>query len=129
MRFFLDFVRSRMITLVSVITAAVIFAVVLSLYSLPTEPVLYAILLSVCALIAIGVFSYIKAYKKHRILTRLANEITVTAENLPKAVSTDDKDYCKLINTLSDHCISLKEKSDESLRATNEYYTLWVHQI
>lgn len=129
MRFFLDFIRSRMITLVSVITAAVIFAVVLSLYDLPAEPVLYALLLSVCALAAIGIFSYIKAYRKHRVLSRLANEITVTAENLPKAISADDKDYGRLINTLSDFCISLKEKSDENLRATNEYYTMWVHQI
>lgn len=129
MRFFLDFIRSRIVTLICVITAAVIFTVVLSLYNLPSEPVLYALLLSVAAIVAIDVFSYIKAYKKHSILTRLANEITVTADNLPKAVSTDDKDYSRLITTLSDHCISLKEKSDESLRATNEYYTMWVHQI
>lgn len=129
MKFFFDFIRSRIVTLVCVITAAVIFTVILSLYDLPTEPVLYALLLSVAAIVAIGVFSFIKAYRKHNILVRLVNEITVTADNLPKAVSTDDKDYSRLITILSDHCISLKEKSAESLRATNEYYTMWVHQI
>ena len=53
----------------------------------------------------------------------------MSADNLPKAVSADDKDYGRLINTLSDYCISLKEKSANSLQATNEYYTMWVHQI
>ena len=129
MKFFLNFIRSRITALICVVIAAVIFTLVLSLYSLPLEPMLYALLLSAFVAVAIGVFSYIKAYRKHCILTRLANEITVTAENLPKAVSPDDRDYCKLINTLSDYCISLKDKSAESLRATNEYYTLWVHQI
>ena len=110
MKFFLDFIRSRIITLVCIIIAAVIFAVVLSLYNLPSEPVLYALLLSLAAVTAIGAVTFIKAYRKHNILTRLANEITVSADNLPKAVSADDKDYGRLINTLSDYCISLKEK-------------------
>lgn len=129
MKFFLDFIRSRIITLVCIIIAAVIFAVVLSLYNLPSEPVLYALLLSLAAVTAIGAVTFIKAYRKHNILTRLANEITVSADNLPKAVSADDKDYGRLIRTLSDYCISLKEKSANSLQATNEYYTMWVHQI
>lgn len=129
MKFFLDFIRSRIITLVCIIIAAVIFAVVLSLYNLPSEPVLYALLLSLAAVTAIGAVTFIKAYRKHNILTRLANEITVSADNLPKAVSADDKDYGRLINTLSNYCISLKEKSANSLQATNEYYTMWVHQI
>ena len=49
MKFFLDFIRSRIITLVCIIIAAVIFAVVLSLYNLSSEPVLYALLLSLAA--------------------------------------------------------------------------------
>ena len=129
MKFFLDFIRSRVITLVCIIIAAAIFAVVLSLYNLPSEPVLYALLLSLAAVTAIGAVTFIKAYRKHNILTRLANEITVSADNLPKAISADDKDYGRLIRTLSDYCISLKEKSANSLQATNEYYTMWVHQI
>ena len=129
MKFCLDFIRSRVITLVCIIIAAVIFAVVLSLYNLSSEPVLYALLLSLAAVTAIGAVTFIKAYKKHNILTRLANEITVSADNLPKAVSADDKDYGRLIRTLSNYCISLKEKSANSLQATNEYYTMWVHQI
>ena len=52
MKFFLDFIRSRIITLVCIIIAAVIFAVVLSLYNLPSEPVLYALLLSLAAVTA-----------------------------------------------------------------------------
>ena len=99
MKFFLDFIRSRIITLVCIIIAAVIFTVVLSLYNLPSEPVLYALLLSLAAVTAIGAVTFIKAYKKHNILTRLANEITVSADNLPKAVSADDKDYGRLIRT------------------------------
>ena len=110
MKFFLDFIRSRIITLVCIIIAAVIFAVVLSLYNLPSEPVLYALLLSLAAVTAIGAVAFIKAYRKHNILTRLANEITVSADNLPKAVSADDKDYGRLIRTLSNYCISLKDK-------------------
>ena len=72
MKFFLDFIRSRVITLVCIIIAAVIFAVVLSLYNLPSEPVLYALLLSLAAVTAIGAVTFIKAYRKHNILTRLA---------------------------------------------------------
>ena len=118
MKFFLDFIRSRIITLVCIIIATVIFAVVLSLYNLPSEPVLYALLLSLAAVTAIGAVNFVKAYRKHNILTRLANEITVSADNLPKAVSADDKDYGRLINTLSDYCNFLKEKSANSLQAT-----------
>lgn len=60
MKFFLDFIRSRIITLVCIIIAAVIFTVVLSLYNLPSEPVLYALLLSLAAVTAIGAVAFIK---------------------------------------------------------------------
>ena len=64
MKFFLDFIRSRIITLVCIIIAAVIFTVVLSLYNLPSEPVLYALLQSLAAVTAIGAVTFIKAYRK-----------------------------------------------------------------
>lgn len=64
MKFFLDFIRSRIITLVCIIIAAVIFAVVLSLYNLPSEPVLYALLLSLAAVTAIGAVIFYKGVQK-----------------------------------------------------------------
>lgn len=129
MKFFLDFIRSRIVTLICVITAAVIFTVVLSLYDLPSDPVLYALLLSLAALAVIGTLSYLRAYEKHKTLCRLAKEITITADNLPAAKSPDDKDYTALIKTLYDYSATLRESSAEKLRATKEYYTMWVHQI
>ena len=108
MNFFLAFIKSRIVSLVCIASAAVIFAVVLSLYSLPAEPVLYALILSVTVIAVIGAFSFAGAYKKHKLLRKLTDEIIITTDNLPKAVSNDDKDYGELIRILHE-----KEEKDE----------------
>ncbi|MGN0611612.1 MAG: sensor histidine kinase [Ruminiclostridium sp.] len=129
MKFFLDFIKSRIVSLACIFSAAVIFAVVLSLYSLPLEPVLYALILSVTVIAVIGAFSFAGAYKKHKLLRKLTDEIIITADNLPKAVSNDDKDYGELIRILHSETVRLREKAVSDMRSTEEYYTMWVHQI
>ena len=129
MNFFLAFIKSRIVSLVCIASAAVIFAVVLSLYSLPAEPVLYALILSVTVIAVIGAFSFAVAYKKHKLLRKLTDEIIITADNLPKAVSNDDKDYGELIRILHSETVRLREKAVSDMRSTEEYYTMWVHQI
>ena len=129
MNFFLAFIKSHIVSLVCIASSAVIFAVVLSLYSLPAEPVLYALILSVTVIAVIGAFSFAGAYKKHKLLKKLTDEILITADNLPKSVSNDDKDYGELIRILHSETVRLREKAVSDMRSTEEYYTMWVHQI
>lgn len=129
MSFLKDYIKSRAVPLLCVITAAVIFEVVFSLYSLPTEPVLYSALLAVTAVLIMLAASFASAYKKHKALCRLKNDITLSLDNLPKPKTSDDKDYAALLDVLYSSRNELLQQNAEIIRSTNEYYTVWVHQI
>lgn len=105
------------------------FAFVFSLYDLPVEAVGYAALL--CT--AIGTFyaaaCCLRYFRRHRQLTGLQSQITLSIDDLPVPKDLLEKDYQKLIKTLHEDKVSFAENEGRERRDMVDYYTLWAHQI
>lgn len=111
------------------ILAAIIFALVFSLYDLPLEPIMYSIILCInigIVFLAIDMTSY---YKKHKDLEELMSSITLNIEKLPGAKTIIEKDYQELLSILHKANIQSKYEAEVSQSNLISYYTLWAHQI
>ena len=106
-----------------------IFAVVFSLYELETEAVLYAALLCFCVglvAFAFGLWHYIA---RHRALKELMRNIDIGLYGLPEPSGIIEEDYQDMLRNLYAQNIRIRGEADGARRDTEDYYTLWVHQI
>ena len=106
-----------------------VFAVVFSLYELPLAPVLYGAVLSGFFGVVFIATDFVYYRRKRTALQRLADEITLSAENIPLPRNGIEEDYTKLIHTLYDSLKAAENEAAEKLSDMTDYYTMWVHQI
>lgn len=106
-----------------------LFALVFSLYGLPLAPVLYGALLSGFFGLVFAVLDYISYRRRRIILQKLAEEITLSADNIPPAGSGIEEEYSRLIHILYDSLKASENAAAERLSDMTDYYTMWVHQI
>ncbi len=106
-----------------------IFAVVFSLYDLEAEAVLYAALLCFCAgLVAFG-FGLWHNISCHRALIELMHNIEIGLYGLPEPNGIIEADYQDMLRSLYAQNLKIRSEADGARRDTEDYYTLWVHQI
>lgn len=123
-----DYLKSRVKSILLWLFIAAVFAVVFSLYDLSAAPVAYASLISgfFAVVFVLIDFSVYRAKRVH--LKRLAGEITYTITNLPEANGTDG-DYIELIRILHEALHKLENDMNGRYSDMVEYYTVWAHQI
>ena len=108
---------------------ALIFTTVFSLYDLQVEAVAYAALLCFCAgLIAFG-FGLRRYILRDRNLKELMRNIEVGLYGLPEADGRIEADYQDMLRCLYAQNLKVRSQADGARRDTEDYYTLWVHQI
>ncbi|MFB0921782.1 MAG: sensor histidine kinase [Oscillospiraceae bacterium] len=106
-----------------------IFAVVFSLYNIQAEAVLYAALLCFCiGLVAFG-FGLWHYIARHRALSELMRNIEIGLYGLPEPDGVIESDYQELLRRLYAQKLQIRGETDGARRDTEDYYTLWVHQI
>ncbi len=129
MKLFLSYLKIHIKPLVLFLLFTVIFFAVTYLYSYPAEAVIYTfVLCSVPGIITI-VYGFIKFKRKHKIMSLIAENIMICADELPEPVNILEEDYTYLIKELKNSMNSAQSDMDSRLRDINDYYTLWVHQI
>lgn len=106
-----------------------LFAVVFSLYGLPAAPVLYGAMLSGFFGLVFMITDFISYRRRRKLLQRLAEEITLSADNIPVPRKGIEEDYTRLIQTLYDSLKAMEDNASEKLSDMTDYYTMWVHQI
>lgn len=106
-----------------------LFVLVFSLYGLPLSPVLYGSMLSGFFGLVFLVIDFISYRRRRIILQRLAEEITLSADNIPLPQNGIEEDYTRLIRILSDTLRASENEAAERLSDMTDYYTMWVHQI
>lgn len=106
-----------------------LFVLVFSLYGLPLSPVLYGSMLSGFFGLVFLVIDFISYRRRRIILQRLAEEITLSADNIPLPQNGIEEEYTRLIRILSDTLRASENDSAERLSDMTDYYTMWVHQI
>lgn len=106
-----------------------LYALVFALYGLPLAPVLYGALLSGFFGLVILVIGFISYRSRRIMLQRLAEEITLSADNIPLPRNGIEEDYTRLIHTIYDTLKVSENEAAERLSDMTDYYTMWVHQI
>ena len=99
------------------------------LYGLPGEAI--ASLLCLCCIGTSfwAVLSFVRFWRKHKILRKMEEAIFVTAEDLPETTTLIEEDYQHLIQRLVRENRQRQAAADSMLEDLTSYYTLWVHQI
>lgn len=120
----------RHVTLIAAfLIAAGMFAAVFSLYDLPAEAVGYAAALTLFLFLAIGSIRLAAFYRRHRALAELAKRVDIELTGLPSPSSLIEEDYQALLRTLHKSKSALASALAAKQAETEEYYTLWAHQV
>lgn len=124
-----EFLSAHKKSIIAWLITCAVFAVVFSLYELPLAPVLYGAVLSGFFGVVFIATDFVYYRRKRTALQRLADEITLSAENIPLPQNGIEEDYTKLIHTLYDSLKAAENEAAEKLSDMTDYYTMWVHQI
>lgn len=99
------------------------------LYGLPGEAIVYLLCLCCIGTSFWAVLSFVRFWRKHKILRKIEEAIFVTAEDLPETTTLIEEDYQHLIQRLVRENRQRQAAADSMLEDLTSYYTLWVHQI
>ena len=99
------------------------------LYGLPGEAIAYLLCLCCIGTSFWAVLSFVRFWRKHKILRKMEEAIFVTAEDLPETTTLIEEDYQHLIQRLVRENRQRQAAADSMLEDFTSYYTLWVHQI
>ena len=99
------------------------------LYGLPGEAIAYLLCLCCIGTSFWAVLSFVRFWRKHKILRKMEAAIFVTAEDLPETTTLIEEDYQHLIQRLVRENRQRQAAADSMLEDLTSYYTLWVHQI
>ena len=99
------------------------------LYGLPGEAIAYLLCLCCIGTSFWAVLSFVRFWRKHKILRKMEEAIFVTAEDLPETTTLIEEDYQHLIQRLVRENRQRQAVADSMLEDLTSYYTLWVHQI
>ena len=129
MRTFISYLYSRFRTIVALALITVIFLWVFTLYNAPADAVVYGALITAVIGLAAAVVDYMGYRRRHKRMRELADEITITLENLPIARDRTERDYEQLIVKLFEDRRELENSIKQKETDMTEYNTMWVHQI
>ncbi len=129
MKIMLEYLKLRWKTALYVLIFCAVQAVVYTLYQLPTEAVWYAGAICVFIGAILVIPDFLRFRKRHITLTRLIEEISLTADNLPVGGNLIENDLNMLIQKLSSDKKLLSDEMNGKNKEMSEYYSMWAHQI
>ncbi|MGN0602579.1 MAG: sensor histidine kinase, partial [Oscillospiraceae bacterium] len=124
-----EYISSHKKNIIVWLIICALFVLVFSLYGLPLSPVLYGSMLSGFFGLVFLAIDFISYRRRRIILQRLAEEITLSADNIPLPQNGIEEEYTRLIRILSDTLRASENEAAERLSDMTDYYTMWVHQI
>ncbi|MGN1089004.1 MAG: sensor histidine kinase, partial [Huintestinicola sp.] len=95
-----EYILSHKKNIIVWLIVCALFALVFKLYGLPIAPVLYGALLSGFFGLVFLIIDFISYRRRRIILQRLAEEITLSADNIPLPRNGIEEEYTRLIHTL-----------------------------
>ncbi len=126
---FFSFLREKAGAFLLCLLVAGLFLLIGSLSHLDMEPLWYALQLSGIALLLSGIVSWLRFYRKHRLIEAGFSRIEALPEGLPSPESRQERMYQSLLANQAQ--LRLQEKNDQTrrMKEREDYYTLWMHQI
>lgn len=129
MRIFGAYIRQKLKIIFALFLFCIIFAVIFALYKLPIEAVIYPSLLCVLFGVVFVAVDFVRANRRHKMLTELKQTPSAMISELPMALSIDDADYQAIIKSLQKEIADLETASNYRYNNMVDYYTVWAHQI
>ncbi|NLM34218.1 MAG: HAMP domain-containing histidine kinase [Clostridiales bacterium] len=129
LKLFASFVKGRRTSIVIWAVSFCIFLLIFILYSLPLEPFVYATFLCVTFLLLVGIKDFVDFYRKHKLLSRLRDNIIFSNIEFPSSDYLVEEDYQELIKVLDKARLDIIKEKDQAYNDMMEYYTVWAHQI
>ena len=126
---FFAWLASRQLVAAAGLLCAGIVVLIFWLYGLPKEAMVYLLCLCAAGTAFFAGLSFLRFWRKDKILRKMEEEILVTTEDLPEATTRIEEDYSRLLRRLVRENRQLQGQADASLADLTAYYTLWVHQI
>ena len=124
-----EYIKSRIGAIIVWALCSAVFTAISLGFSLPAAAVIYTAAISLFFILLFFAIDYFSFMRKIRILRHCAKEITLTAENLPETANAIEKEYAKMIETLSAEKFAILNESTKKITDLSDYYTIWAHQI
>lgn len=124
-----SYLKLKLKTILIIIISICIFFTIFILYSLPLEPIFYATILVCVFILLIGIYDFIKYYKKYSNLKDIKNNFRLKNISFPKSKDLVVREYEELIETIAKDRLQIINEKDKILDDMIDYYTIWGHQI
>ena len=124
-----EYIKSKIAALIVWALCSAVFAIISHGFSLPAAAVIYTASISLFFILVYFAVDFCSFMRKIKLLRHCAEEITLTAENLPEAKNAVEKEYAKMIETLFCEKSEILNESTKKISDLSDYYTIWAHQI
>ncbi len=124
-----EYIKSKIAALIVWALCSTVFAIISHGFSLPAAAVIYTASISLFFILVYFAVDFCSFMRKIKLLRHCAEEITLTAENLPEAKNAVEKEYAKMIETLFCEKSEILNESTKKISDLSDYYTIWAHQI
>lgn len=124
-----DYLRRHYKIIIMLMVFVAVFAGVFSLYDLPVEAVGYASVLCIAVGAVLFAVGYTRYAGRCRALRDLKAKVTVTLDGLPEPTGELEREYQDIVQMLYDAKRGSDARSSKDKRETEDYYTMWAHQI
>lgn len=124
-----EYIKYKAGAIAAIVTCNLMMLSVFILYDLNTVPFMYALLINVLILTVFIIISFVKFYSSHKTRKRILDSVLNDSFELPEAESLTDEEYHEIILVLNNRCNELTNRLNSDIQDSNDYYTIWVHQI
>lgn len=127
----IKYIKSKSAYILVCAAALAVFFSVIALYRLNIYAVLYAALLSSLLIIPFAAVRIIKSVNAQKQLLKIlkSEEIMIESNSFPETRDSEKQYYTEIIKRLAAEKQTLISDLAIKLRETDDYYTLWAHQI
>lgn len=127
----IKYIKSKSAYILVCAAALAVFFSVIALYRLNIYAVLYAALLSSLLIIPFAAVRIIKSVNAQKQLLKIlkSEEIMIESNSFPETRDSEKQYYTEIIKRLAAEKQTLISDLAIKLRDTDDYYTLWAHQI
>ena len=127
MKDFINYLKEKKFIILVFFLILLVFALIYSLYDVREEAIQYAGLLSILIVILFMVFDFIAYKNKLNDLRRIEEQIDISL--LPLSKIQTEKEYQRILNSLSKNYIEYDKRNQEDRKSLEEFFIMWTHQI
>lgn len=113
----------------SMVLASLLFSMFEYLFHADLEDIVYSVFLYLFIMFLFLMYDYYHFLKKYKKLNNLQGNLSIYAQDVPKAENPVEEKYNEILQRLYEVIEGTINRFDNQTTENEEYYTLWIHQI